>query len=141
VVDQRHRPREYAFVVESVVAVQRYVADLAHGRIVEHADERREDRLADLPFERGAFLVVVLAFAFETVAERLVEEHASRLGQKNGRTVEGIQHGGSAQALDLVGELGRCADQLGLVGHLGFAGTVEALEMVDQQAVLGTRRS
>ena len=70
-----------------------------------------------------------------------MEEHAGCLGQENRRAVERIQHGRGAQAFDLVGKLGRGADQLSLVGHLGFRRAVEALEVVDEQAVLGARRS
>src|SRR5207247_2095527 len=47
-VDERHLLSRHALVVEPVVAVEGRLAEALPGRIVDHGDELRHDRLPDL---------------------------------------------------------------------------------------------
>src|SRR5208337_2923314 len=74
VIHQYHALRRHTFVVKLVVAQQILVAQLLHGRVINDADELREDRFAYFFREGLAFIDVFLAMALGSMPENFVEE-------------------------------------------------------------------
>ena len=74
VLDELDGARGLALVVVDVVAAEGDAVEVLDGGVVDDRHEGGEDGFAEQLGERLAFLVALLALAFEPVAEHLVEE-------------------------------------------------------------------
>ena len=131
-----------AFVVVIVPAVEIDAADLAAGGVEDHAEEIGQHLGADALGERLAFAFVLLAVAFDAVAEDLVEEDAGGAAGEDRRSDEGLGLGGLEQFGNVVGHAVDGGEHHLVVGQAGFIHGLEGFERADVGAVggLGRRR-
>ena len=99
----RDGARLHAFVVVVVPAVEIDAYGLAARGVEDHAEEAGQHIRADALGERLAFAFVLLAVAFDAVAEDLVEEDAGGAPGEDGRADERLGLGGLQQFGDVVG--------------------------------------
>src|ERR1019366_6376796 len=90
VVNCFHRLTEDAFVIVFVPAVQIDARGALQGRVESDGKEVGKNLFADAFGEGLAFGLILLAMAFDTVAEDLVKEDAGSPAGKNGGSDEGL---------------------------------------------------
>ena len=126
-----------AFIVVVVPAVQIDAADLAARGVEDHAEEIGQHLGADALGEGLAFAFVLLAVAFDAMAEDLVEEDAGGAPGEDRRTDEGLGLGGLQEFGDIVGHaVDRRQDHL-VVRQPRFVHRFKGLKRADVGAVRG----
>src|SRR5262245_59880294 len=103
-VDQLDRAGYDAFVVVTIEAVEIDAADLPAGGIEDHAQKIGKHRAVDALGEGLAFILVLLAMAFDAVSEDLVEEDAGGAAGEDGGSDERIDDRSFEKAGEILGD-------------------------------------
>ena len=133
--DKHRALRGHSLVVVLVEAVQAHATEPRQRGIVQDGQEARQDGLADPSLERAPVLVVVLTLALEPMSDRLVEEHARRLGREQGGPRVRVQDRRAAQREQLRDHLVDLSRELFSARQFGLARAIEVPAVLQQHAV------